>query len=228
MKKICFYVLISLGIISCTKDNGTSSGGSSITSISGKIDSWTSGSDKILKAGFYYTPSDSYYDEFIPLDSSSIDINGNFNLTSLSAPTAKYLMSLDSMLSSSSSSTDFKASNHLTKTLMNDLHFEVFSKVSGETVGSIQKLYEATSDSTSAGDFHIGYVYVDRDVSVTGTRTESDGSYTYTSTANLSLKAGWNKIVNKVISKSYTKETETISGNEPAGAKWIFSSGYKK
>jgi hypothetical protein len=228
MKKIFFYVLFSLVIFSCKKDNNGTSAGTSVTSISGKIDIWTLGSNKILKVGFYNETSN-YSNEFISVDSSSIDNNGNFNLTSLANPSSIYLVPIDSALyRSNTKNRTFNISNKSAKALRSDLNFRIYSNESGEPIGYLYKEYRASSDSNTAGDFYVGYNYVDRDVSITGSRLESEDNYTATVKANLILKAGWNKTVNKVVSRSETSSTQEISINEPAGAKWIYEVNYKK
>jgi hypothetical protein len=227
MKQFFYYLLISLAIFSCKKDDNSGSGGSSITSISGKIDNWTLGSDKALKAGFNIRNSN--FELFVLIDTCSIDDNGNFKFTSLANPSDNYLIPIDSALyGSSAKNKTYNISNKAAKALNGDLNFRIYSEETGEFVGYLYKEYTASSDSRSAGDFHVGYNYVDRDVSITGSRLESDDAYTATVKANLSLKAGWNKIVNKIVSRSETSSVQEISGNEPAGAKWILNTEYKK
>jgi hypothetical protein len=217
MKKICFYLFISLVIFSCKKENNDT--GSSITSISGKIDNWPYGSDKILKAGFSAGGSN-VLENFVTIDSCSIDDNGNFNLSSLAVPSAIYLVSLDSLWNGSDNyNSNFNISNHVTKILQYELSFFIFSKESSRFINSIYKSYHNRSDSSYAAYYYINFYYVNRNVSITGSRSISYSTDTVIRNANLSLKAGWNKIVTKEVSSSHTT-TIDFSGNEPAEAIW--------
>jgi hypothetical protein len=223
MRKIWFYLLIFLVIFSCKKENDGTSNGSSITSISGKIENWTLGSEKFLLAGFYDSKSN-MLENLITIDTSSIDNNGNFNLTSLAIPSDIYLISLDSFtFGSGDYKTNFNFSNHVTKILTHDLSFYIFSKDSNLPIDYIYKSYNADSDATSARNFFIRYFYVDRQVSITGSNSQYYSNFIYTTNVNLSLKAGWNKIVYKDVMRSQTSFTEDVSVKEPAGAIWKLS-----
>ncbi len=71
------------------------------------------------------------------------------------------------------------------------------------------------------------YIYANKNVKITGVDTETDTydsqTYTYTTTYNLTLKAGWNRVVINVLENSefYTK-SEIVNLSNSNGYKWIF------
>lgn len=71
------------------------------------------------------------------------------------------------------------------------------------------------------------YIYANKNVKITGIDTEIDTydsqTYTYTTTYNLTLKAGWNRVVINVLENSefYTK-SEIVNLSNSSGYKWIF------
>lgn len=201
MKRICFYLIISLTFFSCKKENTEpSTSESHITSINGKIDNWTLGSDYKIKICQYLMPSSTY----TALDSSSIDSNGNFDITLSSVPTLGAMNFGDSV----------QISDNTAKISSGYLYLKVFSK-SNQIIGSVN--YGKFTDINSGrypGDVGVGYYYVDKNIQIINSKKNL--------VINLSFSKGWNKCVQKYITLTKTELTVDFSETNLSGANWFF------
>ena len=199
MKRICYYLFISLTFFSCKKEsNEPSTYESHITSINGKIDNWTLGSNYKIKICQYSS------DNYIALDSSSIDNNGNFDIILSSIPTLGTVSFGDSI----------KISDNTSKISTGYLWLKVFSN-SNQIIGSINYgKFTNINSGRYPGDLGIGYYYVDRNVQIINSKENL--------IINLSFGKGWNKCVQKYITSTKTELTVDFSETNLDGAHWFF------
>lgn len=219
MQKI-FFFLIALTLFSCKKDDDTPS--TVVNSITGQIDNWTQGSDKIMKAAYY--KHEEFEITYVEVGSCSIDNNGNFTIKSLSLPKSADLISLDSLINNGKQ--NFKLSNTKVKTLKPDLQLLIYS--GNEIIGNVRKGIFTDFDLEKVGDYEVYYIYVDSEVSVTGSNSVTNSGITSTTNVNIHLGAGWNKVFSKITTVTESLRIKETVMTEPAGGKWIFENDYKK
>jgi hypothetical protein len=199
---ISFYCLLT----ACKKDDNKTNTNGLVTSISGKIENWTLGSDKEIKICVF---SNSTY---ISFGSSAVDINGNFNISSLSAPTSDLLISVDSKFDG------FTISNHSAMIIDKKVKFKIFGSDLNNPVREVSKAKQSVQYTETTGDFYVSFIYTNQDVNISGAYSETGTIISQNGTYNLTLKTGWNKVVNKLVNQ--TNNTYEISNIEPDGASW--------
>ena len=200
MKGFWICLFISIILFYCNKEKSEPSYESHITSINGKIDNWTYGSDFKIKICQYSMSSDTYS----ALDSSAIDSNGNFNIILSSIPALEPINFGDSV----------QISDNSAKISSGYLWLKVFSK-NNQIFGSVN--YGKFADISSGrypGDLGVGYYYVNKNVRVINSKKNS--------LINLSFGAGWNKCVLKYVTLTKTELTVDFSESNLTGAHWFF------
>jgi hypothetical protein len=215
MKKIAilFTLIAALIYVSC-KDNSTNvTTSSSDLKLNGKIVNWNNGSSKYLIVSI--TKIAAYSPHVI--DSSIIGLDGSFSLT-IKAPADSLLDTL--RMSVCSGNVTFSKPG--AKGGM--LYLTVDS--AGTSMGHLYRS-NYNEDSINIINPPVGFystynLYSDLDVSVTGSDT---CIYYDTSIAayNLSISNGWNIMCGFVTFSSNTKTIFNVTGQEPAGGKWYYS-----
>lgn len=196
--------------VGCNKDesnpvDGINNNSSVVTSISGKIENWNDGTDKVLKLSIFQNSN------YISFGSSSIDANGNFNIQSLSPVPNDMLSVVSSILE-----TGLSISNPSTMANTFKAKMKIYS---GNSSTPYRETAKELNGNKTVGDFWIGYVYCDSDVNITGSYTYPapyNEEYNY----NLSFKKGWNKICFKVTESNASIKKFDVTNNEPEGGKY--------
>ncbi len=215
MRSNLIFLVLSLIIFfeGCKKEDSNpvdSNNISNVISISGKFENWNQGTDKILKI----TIRDSTYH---PFGQSTIDVNGNFSISSMDAVPDYMLNPINSVWATPG----LVFSNSSTKINKNKVRIQIFSGNSSVPYfdNEIEKEFIQSSSTYTTGDFYIKYVYLDNAVNVSGTYTESTYEYNY----NLKFKKGWNAYcvkINEYNPTSFLLKQE-LTTDIPEGGKWV-------
>jgi len=205
MKNILTFCLLIL-LFSCKKSETLTTTFEGITSISGKIENWTLGSDKTIVFGLYENDG-----------SSSIDTNGNFHISNLTIPNR--LISIDSSVIGKL----FKVSNHNIKTATAIL--SVYN--STDLINVIGHVHAGNRDISTSdyadGDYKVYYIYVNDDVSINGSSSISAMGNSSAINSSLYLKKGWNVYLYKIVSaSSKSGRVDCVTDSIPSSAKWYY------
>jgi len=180
-------LFVALSFVSCKKDdNGGGGGGSS--AFDGKL----SGTIVNVPAGTGDFTMDAYYDNSTSSEFSTNVHNGAFSMA-LPTPSSDMLYSVSDDMPESMQMSD-------PNTLGTGISFEA----EGTEVRCVSTDNPITQE--------MGLLYVDRDVTITGSQNQMGFSMTY----NVSLKRGWNKVLQTATNTSGTWTT----GNIPSNLVW--------
>jgi len=160
-------------------------GGGGSSTFDGKI----SGTIVNVPAGTGDFTMDAYYDNSTSSEFSTTVHNGAFSMT-LPTPPADMLYSVSEDMPSSMQMSD-------SNTLGTGIYFEA----EGTEVRCVSTDNPITQE--------IGLLYVDRDVTITGSQSQMGFAMTY----NVSLKKGWNKVLQTATATSVTWTTSSIPSN---------------
>jgi hypothetical protein len=186
MKKIIILIQV-LFLLSCHKEDIQDLQPDIITSLIGKIDNWSMGSDKIIKFGDEYSTK--------IFDSSSIDTNGFFNIKYLTVPDDKYLSSIDSSFSYKG----INISNHKARVYFGLIM--VYSPIHNNKIGFVYKgNYDISKTPYKIGDYKFLYYYVNENVTLKGNSTITVLGDVIQVNFNLNFVKGWNRLLNRIIS----------------------------
>ena len=204
---IFLIILLFSFFLGCDKDDNPleNNDTSNITSISGRILTWTYGTDKILKLSIY---DNSIYYHFA---TSSIDANGNFNLSNLESVPSDLLeqIILPSGVTISNSSVKWNSSK---------AKFKIFETGSETPILEISRERIQNNTSETIGDYYCSYRYSNGNTKITGNYTENSGAEIIE--MDLNLVTGWNKVVKLLTAINQTAKTYKITNIEPDGGVW--------
>jgi len=203
--QLAVIVIAAVVLIYSCNNNSVSPTTPTTTSLSGQLTNW----NHTGKVYLYLVVIDSLGNKYT-VDTGSISSSGSFSIN-LNTPTSAALRVLKG---------DTSCHPNITYTsgvLITDATFEVYDS----TNTLLGDLFRSNRDSMGvvAGQFFVGYSYVNIAFSASG--TSICPAYGDTVTYSVSGQAGWNKIVDlyqDVYSGTVTKVT--VSNTEPSGGFW--------
>jgi hypothetical protein len=202
--KLVLFTSISFVLVSCQALTGQTSG--SITGISGKVDAWTGGAQK-LTVQFTVSPNNK------PLGDGGIDENGQFSLNLPSSvdesaliPLKESFVNCPSVIAEPNLKLGSAPGAQVQSTLGTYLGMIVHVNVNFASSGS----------SIAPGSSLAFLVYANKDSAVKGSCTSNQGSV---GNFDFKLKFGWNVIIT-----DYTSPTSstTRSGQNSSNLLWRF------
>jgi len=215
MKKLLIFIIIITGaayLNSCT-DNITNSTGTDVFKVSGKVENWTNGNNKIVAV---YNISG--YPFKIGLDTAAISNEGNFEFE-IKNPLTENLDTLT--ISTGGSQCEGLISINPAETKYTSLVLEAYN-AEDSLIGYIEKRNFETQLMPGAG--FVYYIYIENNVSITGTEICSNITDTTALNCNFTGNKGWQKICESIDDITPTRITCSISNLEPSNTKWYFYS----
>lgn len=213
MKTIIISTLILVTIVlmtSCSDNTVGPSGTSTDGNISGKVENWALGNQKVSAS--IYKPGSTFP---ITLGTGDIYNNGAFTIN-FNNPGEEYLSTIDNLFNDSSKS----------KLRINPANAKyailVLSVVdaNGVNLGLIER--RNFTDDITENSFYTEYVYFYRDVSVTGTKLSEYYSDTTFSEYNVNSKSGWSTLTCLFTKLTSTYTSYIIRNQEPQDGKWYY------
>lgn len=179
-----------------------------INSISGKLNDWN-----------YYTIYQVSIENF---GTGRIDINGNFEITNIAAPSDAQLYDISKF---------FGAATTLPQISDTSVKFYLVTALNMAKVknpGTVLGTVQSRSLSNSQLNFSTSYVYFDKEVKINGTATMTftygdNKFYQDTHFNNLTFEKGWNKIVSEITSYGYGATKIEILQKEPIDYYWSYT-----
>jgi hypothetical protein len=200
--KSFILITVIIFLLSCNKEDNQNIPSDIITSLSGKIDNWTLGTDKTIKFGSKYSS--------IILGTSSIDTFGNFNIPSLNFPDDKSLTSIDSTFAYKGIS----ISNHNAKIYYGLIL--VYNSIHADNIGFVLRgNYDLSKTPYKKGDYKSLYYFVNENVIIKGNSSITVFGIENKANFNLNLEKGWNRVINRITSiNSKSSSVDIISNPE--------------
>lgn len=225
---------IFLFFVSCQSDSPVSpdlSFPSTVTSISGNFMNWTKGNNGKIVFWYQHNGQDT-------ISATSIDEEGNFNLTELRELSDNELLNpvypmysdfvtyLDNKLVCSDSTAKIAEGLFTTYIGTNNVHFAQILRKNFEYSLAWDK------DQLSFGDFYVDYVYANKEAKLSG---DVEVHYTHDNRKgeiknhyDLQLIKGWNKRVTYILKHDYSDDGDTtltiaeykIMNYEPGYSSW--------
>jgi len=191
--------IISLFILGCKKEESSSSSTGSLSgnTINGKIEAWTMGSDKILKA---------YDNGGAIIGTTTISSDGSFNLV-LDTPSTHDALGVNVPAG-------VKISDP-TAEIANLRNFKIRDN-SGLFNGTLS--YGNNLGFEVPGSIGVSFCHLTKNTTINGSFTDS----TFNETIDINFKAGWNVRVYQISSVDPIIQIKFTS-SVPSSAKWYFS-----
>lgn len=209
-------VVMVLLISGCSEDDATTPGETSTFKISGTLERmsvdgttlipWNLGTDKTIKLAVWNAAAGRHD----ILGSSPISVTGEFSIEPNANPLASTL-----------EFPDFSGCNDenltISDTTMKLAFLTLFIYLDTNEVGEVVCGYKSDLTSKEVGDCIVEYVYSSKNASATGTLICGNE----TQNMNVSLRAGYNVLVEKVTALTASSETIEVNNTIPANAKHI-------
>lgn len=206
-------ILLALTYFACDDSGVTTTITNPQFCITGKLSGWIPGAgNKKLFAQILSNAGGFYWFANCPVDGQ-----GNFNLC-LPSFLDTTLYPSDSIFYSGCTGGNVTFDPHDVRG--NEMYnFRVFQD--SEIVGNISYCNFTRWDSIKAGDFEIGFVYVNKTVTMTGSKICNGDTLQFDGTA----QSGWNKFFKHYQRVSPTSRTILYDMIEPPGASWVYHGG---
>jgi hypothetical protein len=215
MKKLYFIIIgISLVFMNCSRESAVLEKEASIlNSLRGEIKTYDHFS---IPPNSYINLGSLVGSTFVVYGTSSIDANGNFNVTSFKTPDEKELTLVSSRF------VDFKISNPSAKIVQCGLYIP---EGNNKTAISIIKAVVTSEVDYTKGDYMLsGLIYSDQNVRITGEKRGTSKDNKTTFKFNLELKAGWNAFGFNILDITDAGPVMEVTAIYPEGGIW-FSPG---
>ena len=243
MKKVFYVLVILIYSLSGCKDNKLTNPiieeAGHFTSMTGTLLHWRLG--KGYSILLVVTDGSIYNNSFKTLTATSIDTNGSFSLTNLSAPPDTFLKKVEYPTFGSDltvKENTLKCSNLNAKTGYGSL--SIVNDTTDMAVAGVYRLnffhgdFYRKTELEKAGEFVTSFIYSNSDYSYTGRVKYEYGdphiSITTVLNYNLSYKVGWNSFVTCLVlrtieqtaDKMIVTEEYSFTNKEPGAADWYY------